>query len=65
MSADAVMPIILALGWLVVAGAALASYRLRWSQAVKMALLWIAIFGGLYLVAEWFFRAQATAGAFL
>ena len=57
MSVDAVMPIILALGWLVVAGAALASYRLRWSQAVKMALLWIAIFGGLYLVAEWFFTA--------
>lgn len=63
MSVDAVLPIVLAVGWLVVAGAALASYRLRWSQAIKMALVWIAISGGLYLVVEWFLTAQATASA--
>ena len=36
-------------GWLVLAGSALASYRFSWRKGVSMALVWLAIFGGLFL----------------
>jgi hypothetical protein len=36
--------------WLILAGSALASYRLNWNKALKMALTWVAIFGGLFLL---------------
>jgi hypothetical protein len=58
--------VIASLGWLVVAGAALASFRLKWSQLVKMALVWIAIFGGLYVLVEWYLTVRdATAASLL
>ena len=63
MSADLVIPIISSLGWLVLCGAALVSYRLHWGQMVKLALVWLAIFGGLYVLVEWFMVAPATASA--
>ncbi len=44
--------IIALLGWLVLAGSAFASYRLSWSKAAQIALLWLAIFGGLYLLVQ-------------
>ncbi|MDP4604555.1 MAG: hypothetical protein NWS68_00180 [Erythrobacter sp.] len=59
------LPIIASTAWLILAGAALASYRLKWSQMIKMALVWIVIFGGLYLLVEWFMVAQGTASALL
>ena len=31
-------------GWLILAAGAFASYRLRWSQAIRMALIWAGIF---------------------
>ncbi|MGV2496352.1 hypothetical protein [Pelagerythrobacter aerophilus] len=34
------------IGWLVVAVAAYASFRLDWKKSVRMALLWIVIFVG-------------------
>ncbi len=65
MSPDLLIPIIASLGWLVLVGASLASYRLKWSQMLKMALVWLAIFVGLYVLVEWFMIAQGTAGAVL
>jgi hypothetical protein len=47
-----VLTIITGLAWLFFAASALASYRLGWSQLVRMALVWIAIFLGLLLVVE-------------
>ena len=43
------------------AGAGLASYRLNWSQMVKMGLVWVVVFLGLYLLVEWFMVMQNTA----
>jgi len=65
MSADLVIPIVSSLAWLVLCGAALASYRLQWGQMVKLALVWLAIFVGLYVLVEWFMVAQGTASAMI
>lgn len=58
MAPEMLIPIIASVGWLVLCGVALASYRLNWSQMVKMALVWLAIFLGLYVVVEWFLTIQ-------
>ncbi len=63
MNPDLVLPIITSLAWLVLCGFSLASFQLGWSKMVKMALAWIAIFAGLFLIAEWFMMAQGTASA--
>lgn len=65
MNPDLLLPIIASAAWLILAGAGLASYRLKWSQMVKMALVWVVIFLGLYLVLEWFMVAQNTARMFI
>jgi len=65
MTPDLLLPIITSLAWVILCGAALASYRLRWTQMVKTALVWIAIFFGLFVVVEWFMVAQGTASALL
>lgn len=65
MNPDMMLPIISSLAWLILAGAALASYRLKWSQMIKMALVWIVIFGGLFLLVEWFMVARDTTSALL
>ena len=65
MSADLVFPIILSFGWLIVAGSALASFRLGWGQVAKMALAWVAIFLGVFLIVEWFMLAQDTGSGLL
>ena len=61
MNPELLLPLVSSIGWLILVGAALASYRLKWSQMVKMALVWIVIFGGLFLLVEWFLMAQGTA----
>lgn len=38
------------LGWLILVGSALASHRLGASQIVKMALVWVAIFAGGFVI---------------
>lgn len=63
MNPDLLLPIIASAAWLILAGAGLASFRLRWSQMVKMALVWVAIFLGLFLLVEWFMIAQETTSA--
>lgn len=65
MNPDLVLPIVSSLGWLFLCGAALASYRLKWSQMVKMALVWVAIFLGLFLIVEWFMLARNSASGFV
>lgn len=37
-------------GWLILVGSALASHRLNWSKALKMVLVWMAIFMGVFFV---------------
>jgi hypothetical protein len=63
MNPDLLLPVIVSIAWLVLAGASFASYQLKLSQVVKMVLVWIAIFGGLFLIVEWFLIAQGTASA--
>ncbi|MBA3862606.1 MAG: hypothetical protein U0975_01095 [Erythrobacter sp.] len=65
MNPELMLPIIASIGWLILVGAGLASYRLNWSQMVKMALVWIAIFLGLYLLVEWFMIARNTTSALI
>ena len=65
MSPDLLLPLVTSVGWLILCGAALASHRLRWSQLITMALVWVAIFGGLYLIIAWFMVAQDTTSALL
>ncbi|GAB4475938.1 MAG: hypothetical protein OHK0018_06730 [Erythrobacter tepidarius] len=65
MSPDLFVAIIASLGWLVLCLAALASYRLQWGQMFKLALVWFAIFAGLYMLVESFILARGTAGVVL
>jgi len=54
MSEGALISIVAMVGWLILAGSALASYRLSWGKTVKIALTWLAIFVGLFLVLRFF-----------
>jgi hypothetical protein len=65
MSPDLLLPIITSVAWLILAGVGLASHQLKWSQMIKMALVWVLIFGALFLVVEWFMVAQGTASALM
>ena len=65
MNPDLLLPPIASAAWLVLAGAGLASYRLRWGQIITMALAWLAIFLGLFVLFEWFVAARSTASALL
>lgn len=42
--------IIALLGWLILVGGALASYKLSWGKAAKLALTWLAIFVGVFVL---------------
>jgi ABC-type maltose transport system permease subunit len=64
-SPDLLVPIISSVGCLVLCGAALASYRLKGSQMVKMAVIWLAIFVGLYALVAWFLTVQSTASTLM
>jgi len=52
MNEGAWISIVAMVGWLVLAGGALASFRLGWSKIVQLALVWFAIFAGLFVVAD-------------
>ncbi|WP_394727674.1 hypothetical protein [Altererythrobacter sp. GH1-8] len=54
MSEGALLSITVLIGWLILAGSALASYRLNWSKAAQMALTWFAIFAGLFMLFRFF-----------
>jgi hypothetical protein len=65
MNPDLLLPIITSVAWLILACVGLASHQLKWSQMIKMALAWVVIFLGLYLVVEWFMVAQNTTSALI
>ncbi len=46
----AVISVIAMLGWLLLAGASFASFRLSWGKTAQMALTWLAIFVGGFLL---------------
>jgi hypothetical protein len=62
---DLLLPLVASAAWLILAGVGLASYRLKWSQMIKIALVWVVIFLGLYVLVEWFMIAQGTASALI
>ncbi len=57
MNDGALISIVSLLAWLILAGSALASYKLSWGKIVQMSLTWIAIFLGVFvlfsLVGSW------------
>lgn len=54
MSDMAMISIVSLIGWLVLAGASLASYKLSWGKMVQMGLLWVLIFSGGFVIASFF-----------
>ena len=65
MNPDLLLPIITGLGWLILAGVGLRSRQLGLGQMAKMALVWILIFGGLFLIVEWFMVARGAASSLM
>ena len=60
MNSDLVLPLVASVAWLVLAMSALASHRLGWGQVLKMALAWMLIFGGIFMIVEWVLYAQGS-----
>jgi hypothetical protein len=65
MNPDMLLPLVTSIGWLILAMSALASHRLGWGQLVKMALAWVVIFGGIFMVVEWFLYVQGSASSLM
>ncbi len=65
MSEDLALPIIATLGWLILVASSLASHRLGLGETIKMALVWMAIFVGLFLIVEWFMTVRDRASGFV
>ena len=52
MNDGSLISIVALVGWLILAGSALASFRLGWSKILQLALVWLAIFAGLFVAAD-------------
>ncbi|MCK0099549.1 hypothetical protein MWU38_09150 [Qipengyuania sp. S6317L1] len=52
MSEGSIISIVALLGWLILAGSALASFRMGWGKMAQLALVWLAIFAGLFVIAD-------------
>lgn len=52
MNEGAIISIVGLLGWLILAGSAIASFKLGWGKIVQLGLIWLAIFAGLFVVAD-------------
>lgn len=65
MNPELVLPLVTSLAWLVLAVSAVASRRLGWGQMLKMALAWVVIFAGIFVVVEWFMFFQGTTAALI
>ncbi|MCK0128356.1 hypothetical protein [Erythrobacter sp. F6033] len=50
MSEITMISLVSLIGWLVIAGSAVASFKLGWGKLVQMALVWLAIFGGAFVI---------------
>ena len=44
-----IVHIIYLIGWLILVGGALAAFRFSWQKGLKMGLMWLAIFVGVFL----------------
>ncbi|WP_298333584.1 hypothetical protein [uncultured Erythrobacter sp.] len=49
-----IISIVAMLGWLILAASALASFKLGWGKMAQLALVWLAIFVGLFVIADLF-----------
>lgn len=65
MNSELVLPLVTSIGWLILAMSALASHRLGWGQLVKMALAWVVIFGGIFMIVEWFLYVKGSTSSLL
>ena len=65
MNGDIALPLVTSLAWLIVAMSALASHRLGWGQLVRMALAWVVIFAGIFMIVEWFLYVRGSASAWV
>jgi hypothetical protein len=65
MNPDLLLPLVSSAAWLILVGSALASFQLGWGQMIKMALVWLAIFLGLFVIVEWFMVVQGTASSLI
>ena len=54
MSEMSMISVVSLLGFLILAASALASYRLSWGKAARLALVWLAIFSGLFMLVQLF-----------
>jgi hypothetical protein len=63
MNPDLVLPLVTSVGWLALVMSALASHRLGWGQMIKMALAWVVIFAGIFMVVEWFLYLKGTGSS--
>lgn len=52
MSESSIISIVALLGWLILAGSAIASFKLGWAKIAQLALVWLAIFAGLFVAAD-------------
>lgn len=52
MNEASILSVVVMIGWLILAGSALASFKLGWSKMLKLALVWLAIFVGLFLISD-------------
>lgn len=52
MNEGSLISIVALVGWLILAGSALASFRLGWSKILQLGLVWLAIFAGLFVAAD-------------
>ncbi|MEO0461879.1 MAG: hypothetical protein AAF127_02035 [Pseudomonadota bacterium] len=52
MNDGSIISLISLLGFLILAGSALASYRMSWGKFAQLGLVWLAIFAGLFMIAR-------------
>jgi hypothetical protein len=52
MNEGSIVSLVALVGWLILAGSALASFRLGWGKMARLALIWLAIFVGLFVIAD-------------
>lgn len=65
MNSDLLLPLVASVGWLILAMSALASHRLGWGQLIKMALVWVVIFAGIFMIMEWFLYVRGSASSLM
>ena len=52
MSEGSIVSLVALVGWLILCGSSLVSFKLGWNKLLQLALIWAAIFGGLFVIAD-------------